>query len=424
MVAVALFVASLALSSRALAFDTVLVALRRVRNFHMVETDASGQVRTESWQSGEKRRYVINLSAPGVKSDEGGRLERGYDGSHVWQVREANKSASIETGSPSGFGDANIPTVESMAADFSKSARGAVVSKCRRAGDNLIYELQGTSGVSKLVLTVDTSSRLPLKSEWFGKDKDGRWRVGVRQTFDYPVQFSDDTFAFRPPSNYTVYDFDRMIRDFDNNLAGAGAAQTVQGVTIRLLGAYKEEDGSVEVVWSGGACPPPLAVAGAFDSAGSSLSSDILIEGDDRARPKNHGIPPKDSPKPVPANQQVLVIRPLGWRQGTPFYGLRVFPKGSFEDRIAISTYSAATERNLPVDLTVVLPVCRPVAPFDARPKPGWMLHRVVGEQVGQATFKVTAQPVDRFFRLLLDLDPEHMPVLQDTAVTRPSPPK
>ncbi|MBS1713639.1 MAG: hypothetical protein JST30_04810 [Armatimonadetes bacterium] len=394
--------------------DQVTEALKNAPNVHIVMTGPSGAMTQEMWVSGTMRRYrfqndfKILYESTGIASTDFV-IDRGFDGERVWAVNPGRKSASIAREGPVGFGWKDVPTVASIASEFGRFAKGEVLKSERTVGGRSEATYTDAKSGWKLVITTEPDRGRPLKSEFLMREKDGRWTVRSAKTYEYPESFPQETFSFRPPDGYVVYDYDTIVGAFDKNLSGAGPARTVGGVQIRILGAYREEDGTVMVVWSGGACPPPRAVAGAFDSDGKSLPVDSITEGDDRNRPKNHGVPPKTKPKPVPRDQVVDIVRPLGFRNGNPVYGLRVFMPGTtFLERGTDPKPPAVPNRA--VDLTVVLPVCRKITPKVVRPAKGWIKFRVDGEQVGTATFEVTARPIDRFWRLLKLLDPAHSP--------------
>ena len=403
--------------------EQIADGLASAQNVHIVHYGSTGTPFYESWKSGTKKRY--KFSASGLHGATGGRqgvviTDRGFDGKRVWCLQDNNSSASIRTEAPIGFGTEQNPSVETIAANFRKSAKGSVRKSVQTSASGVEYTFEDAPAKRRLVVQIEPNGRRPLKVEYF-HNQDGQWNLSSGQRFEYPVTIGDDVFAFRPPEGYIVYDFDEIVEGFDKNISGAGESKSVNGVTIRLVGAYKSEDGSVIVVWTGGACPPPLARVGAYEKKGIGLRCDVIIEGDDRNRPKNHGIAPKVKPKPVTRDQWIETIRPLGYRRGVPFYGMRAILGSGLKHWIAPGS---VPEKNSPVELTVVLPVCKSIAPKLVRPKKGWVLHRVVSEQVGNATFHVTARPVDQFFNLIYKLDPEHMPMLGSTPMTSMDLPK
>lgn len=405
---------SLVPSRPAYGVDQVAQALQDAPNVHIVWTGPTGALIQEMWVGGKKRRYRFahdfktryestGLASANYISD------RGFDGKRVWAINPGKHSASIATEPPEGFGWTDAPTVESIAEEFRKFAKGEVTKTTSSGGGVDVMTFTDQKAGWRLILKAEGGKNRPLSTEFSARQKSGTWKRTSACDYDYPESFDQDTFAFHPPSDYAVYDYDEIIASFDQGASGGGMKQTVDGVTIKVAGAFREEDGTVFVVWTGGACPPPLAKAGAFETDGSSRPTDSLTEDDDRNRPKNHGVAPKSKPKPVPRDQVVQTVRPLGVRKGVPFYGLRVFMPGTtfFEKE---SGPSKTPVPNVPVGLKVVLPVCKPVPSRVFRPGGKWIKFKVDGQQVGTATFDVTARPIDRFWRLLKLLDPAHSP--------------
>jgi hypothetical protein len=291
-----------------------------------------------------------------------------------------------------------LDTVDKMVEQFRTSAKaGAVVTRVEK-GEFDVVTFEGKSKYDgsrfKFEISAERKSGLPLEQRKYIWSTTGKWTLRGLVRYEYPADIPDSLFAPQVPEGFALIDNDKVLERLRVAFSGGGEARTVGGITITLLGAVQENDGTVYVLWKGGATPPMLASAAVFDTSGKQHVAEFFFEDDDRTRERNYGVQPKNPKPPVPRDQMIVKLRPLGWHKGEPFYCLRFNP-GRFVP-------------NTPREYNVVLPVSKPVAPYFKQPT-GWVKHESTGKEVGTATFRLTTLPVYSWWSIVGALDPDKM---------------
>lgn len=205
------------------------------------------------WQEGRKARFDLSPNAAYASS-------QGTDGRRIWFVRRDSRTAIVKAG------DVRVvPPLDQKIADY----RGKVVRSSESADGTKILVIErpasATSYLQRDTIVADEKDRpVSVLHEHFKK---GRWIVGSRERRDYDTPIPPETFTFRPPKGYEVYDIDANRTRLLDGLRH-GPTRKVGGVVVRLAGVLQDRHGTVTVVYSGGATPLPDARAEA-DRAGA-----------------------------------------------------------------------------------------------------------------------------------------------------------
>ncbi len=360
----------------------------------------------EMWQEGIKRRYRWGLAS----------FDRGFDGENVWVIRKPEKIAVISKELPDGFGF-NGTDLNSQLESLRQDKRYKLsASRAERSVDGrktlvvtvIVRNVKSDAPVYKHIHYCDPMTKLPFRSEYYGMGRNKDMLNSVT-LIDYPKDLPDSVFAFAPPDGYSILDHRKAIRSIESGLQGAGQTKTVEGVTIKLLGALQERDGTVTVLWTGGGMPNVDAVAGAFDEKGVGYGVAFWYENDDRNRPRNYGKPadtavsassgkkPAAPPKDFHGSsaEKPVVLRPMAWYGTTPIYGMKV-----------TTEYQSP---NRPRTLKVTLPACEAEPHRVLRLGDKGVYFQADGAQVGQATFDVETIPVNRYFEIVSLFDKNTM---------------
>jgi hypothetical protein len=379
-------------------------ALQKAKAVHLVQRSAKGTILHEKWQSGPKWRSEHNYwVSVGDKKPQGDiRPVSGFDGRDRWQVTPWDSSVQIGITVDGEFAPGDEPDkAMDIIDDYAKYALYPSVDRVRR-GKFDVVTFVGKNRTNfekfKVEVTADPETQLPVEQRMYHFTKERTWALSSTIAFDYPSAIDDAFFSPVIPQGFVVYNYREILQTFESAFGGAAPSQTVNGVTVSLIGALQSEDGQVLVLWKGGAVPPMFARAAVFSSEGMQLVAGFWYEADDRTRERNYGIPPKNPPPKIPREQMVIKLRPMGFYKGEPFYCLK-FNAGRVEPNKAQS-------------YNVVIPVCEQVEPYFQQPTPQWIRHEATGREVGVASFRVTTIPVKSWFSVHDKLDPEHMSII------------
>ncbi len=394
----------LARPAQAVDFARMANALKEAKAVHLVQRSAKGTVLQERWQSGPKWRSEHNywLSMNGTKPQGDIKPVSGFDGRDRWQVTPWDNSVQIGMTVDGEFtpGDEPDKAID-IIDDYAKYALYPSVERVRR-GQFDVVTFTGKNRTNfdkfKVEVTADPETQLPVEQRMYSFTKERTWDLSSTINFDYPKSIDDTFFSPVVPKGFVVYNYREIHKVIESAFAGEAPKQTVNGVTVSLIGALQNEDGQVLVFWKGGAVPPMFAQAAVFSTDGKQHLAGFWYEDDDRTRERNHGIRPKNPPPKIPREQMVVKLRPMGFHRGEAFYCLKFNP-GRREPNHA-QTYN------------VVIPVCEQVEPYFQQPTPLWIRHEATGREVGAASFRVTTIPVKSWFYLHDKLDPEHMSII------------
>lgn len=357
---------------------------------YFVDNGEPGEPYMQEWREGKKYRYRSGLANRIPESDSGS------DGARGWYVAYEDMCVNVGTGMRQATVD-GLETVDKLIEQFNNSAKaGAVVTRLPK-GEFDIVTFEGKSKYDgsrfKFEVSTERKSGLPLEQKKYNWSTTGKWVLRGLVRYDYPADIPDETFQPQVPSGFVLIDNDKAVSRIVSAFA-SGESRTVRGTTVTLLGALQERDGTVYVLWKGGAAPPMLASAAVFDSAGKQHVADFFYEDDDRTRERNHGVPPKNPKPPAPRDAIVKRIRPLGWHKGEPFYCLKFNPE--------------RVRPNVARSYKVTLPVSEPTTPYFKQPD-GWVKFESSGTEVGTAMFDLTTIPVYDWWFVYQQIDPDKM---------------
>ncbi len=381
--------------ARAVSLTDIAQALQNARALHashyLVDGGKPGEPHMQEWREGMKYRYRTGLPERIPESDSGS------DGKRSWWVAFEDKCVNVGVSMRQSGGEA-LETVDKMVEQFRTSAKaGAVLTRVRK-GEFDVVTFEGKTKYDgsrfKFEVSAERKSGLPLEQRKYNWSTTGKWILRGLVRYEYPADIPDDVFAPQVPEGFALLDNDKAVDSIVAALSGGGDSQTVEGVTITFLGALQERDGTVYLLWKGGAPPPMQASAAVFDSVGKQHVAEFFYEDDDRARERNHGIASKNPAPPVPRDQIVKKIRPLGWHKVVPFYCLQFNP-----ERVIPNTAR---------EYKVLLPVSKSVAPYLKQPD-GWVKFESSGQEVGTATFRVKTIPIYSWWFVYVKIDPDKM---------------
>lgn len=245
------------LPTQASAFERMKQALKSVPASHTVYFGVDGKVTQEFWREGVKRRYRSNFEMPSSPDfSSRGINDRGYDGEVVW-VLWNDGNATVGEEEPDGFGFEST-SVEEMVKAYEGSdylAEPLKVMQTGAKGGSTVITVEGrpkTGHPFRQVYHCRASDGLPTRVESFG-GVNGK-AVGVSE-ISYPADLKDDIFKFKPRPGDRVADHREAKRAILDGIRKPDVTRTIGGVTISVLGAFEDKDGSVFVLWTGGARP-------------------------------------------------------------------------------------------------------------------------------------------------------------------------
>ena len=391
---IAALVVALSLPARAVSLVDLAEALQNAKAVHvsryLVDNDKPAEPYMQEWREGAKYRYSGGLDGRFPQTSQG------HDGKRGWSVSFEDMAVNIGIDLMKRE-PKPLETIDTMVAEFRKSARdGAGVTR-RQEGKVEIVTFEGKERSNgyrfRYEVSAERSTGLPIEQRRYNLASSGKWVLRGLVKFEYPSDIPDAVFAPQVPDGFAVYDYDKVVSDMSRAFTN-GESKTVHSVTVTLLGALQEQDGTVYLLWKGGAAPPLFASVAVHAADGTQHAAEFFYEADDRSRPRNYGVAPK-KPKPPVAREDLLIkLGPLGWHKGEPFYCLRFNPR-------RMKPNSAQTYR-------VVLPVCEKVGAYVQQPN-GWVRHQAVGKEVGAATFDVTTTPIQQWWWVFEKLDPDKM---------------
>ena len=363
--------------------------------YRPVNGGVEGDVYREEWRKGTKYRHRYGFVF--VRRDPQW-WDSGFDGQSTWWVDFQHKSVEIGISLP-GYQNRELETIDDIIERYRSASREnpKIERKVVNGLETLIFQAHRKYDYSpfRVEVTADPETSLPIEEKTFRITSQGKWVLGGIVRFEYPDDIPDEFFEPQVPEGFVVYDYDKIVRGLLAGFKGDAPKQTVKGIEITLLGAFQERDGTVRILWTGGAVPPLFAEAAVFDTGGRQHLVDFWFENDDRTRERNYGIPPENPPPRVAREDIVKKLRPMGFHKGEPYYCLQFNP--------------GRVEPNQPVTYNVVIPVCKPVEPYIQQPDK-YVKHEASGKQVGYATFRVTTIPVRGWGFVITDqIDPDHM---------------
>ncbi|MCH7904256.1 MAG: hypothetical protein IH944_06770 [Armatimonadetes bacterium] len=360
--------------------------------YRFVDSGIEGDVYREEWREGTKYRRWSGLARRIPRSDSG------FDGRRSWRVDFEGKNVEIGIRLP-GNQINELETIDDIIKRYRLVSREnpKIERKVVNGMETLVFQahLKYDYSPFRIEVTADPETSLPIEQKKFSITSQGKWVLQWIVRFEYPDDIPDEVFEPQVPEGFVAYDCDKIVRDLLAGFKGDAPKQTVKGIEIVLLGAFQERDGTVRILWTGGAVPPLFAEAAVFDTSGKQHLVDFWFEDDDRTRERNYGIPPENPPPRVAREDIVVKLRPMGFHKGEPYYCLQFNP--------------GRVEPNQAVTYNVVIPVCEPVEPYIQKPGE-YVAHRASGKQVGYATFRVTTIPVRGWGFVITDqIDPDHL---------------
>ncbi|MCH8978192.1 MAG: hypothetical protein IH945_02985 [Armatimonadetes bacterium] len=388
--------------AKAVTLENLISLMEDAPAKHAVWKSELNDRKQEEWSKGEMTRVHVRYSTDSLyanMSPGNAEFERGYDGKRSWVFYHSRGYGEVRTGK-TNFSDSNIQTLEETIAYLRKTAHSepTITDGTIDGVKRFTVSGKGRGGnydPYRVVIEVDSEMR-PVRQEFFKKDERGAWKLTGTWTIDYPDDMPDSVFKFSPPPGIVMSDFDRTLAKFQRALDGGGQSKTVKGIKITILGAIHNRRGKTWLLWKGGAVPPLFASAAVRDQAGDQKTVRFLFEDDDRTRKRNYGVPPKVKPKPIPREDQVRILRPLGFHEGEPYYGI-VFLGGPDKPSPTLT-------------FNVVLPVCEEAEPYIQQPD-NFVKHKAFGKQVGIVDFRVQSDFVAGLWDVIMAIDPEHFPV-------------
>ena len=393
--------------AKAVTLEDLISLMEQAPARHAVWKSELNDRKHEEWSKGDMTRVHVRYSTDSLyanMSPGNAEIERGYDGRRSWVIYHARGYGEVRTGK-TGFSDSNMKTLEDTIADLRKTAHNepTVTDGTVDGIKRITVSGKGRGGnydPYRIVIEVDSETR-PVKQKFFKQNEQGSWVLTGTWTIDYPTDMPDSVFEYSPPPGIVISDFDRTLAKFQSALDGGGQSKTVNGIKITILGAVHNARGETWLLWKGSAIPPLFASAAVFDTAGEQKVVRFLFEDDDRTRERNYGVPPKVKPKPIPREDLVKILRPLGFHEGEPYYGIEFF--------------GGPNKPGQTLTFNVVLPVCEEVEPYIQQPS-NFIKHRAFGKQIGIVDFRVQSDFTTGLWDVVMAIDPEHFPVFGNYA--------